>query len=367
MIILSLVALSFAAIYFGVILALRIGLSRLDHCIESKLYRVSIIVAMKNEMNNARSCLDPLISQTYPKDQLEIIIVDDGSTDETIDILRKYQEQYSFLKVIRNESTPPGLSSKKLALNKAIENSAGEILLFTDADCVPPPDWAYAIISCFTPEVGLAAGFSPLIDPTDSFMGKLLHLDSLVNGTVAAGTIGLGGAVTCTGRNIAYRREVYDQVNGFDRIMHSVSGDDDLFLQLVHKETDWKIRFVNDSDAVVPSYQTKTLKQFFTQKKRHLSAGKYYNFKLKIAYFLFHLSNLFFFAFLAGSIIFNQNIFLAILLFFMKLLMDWLFITASGKTFSVRPEMKHFLFWEFFFVSYHLVIGPVSWMGKIRW
>lgn len=365
--ILLLIVLCFAAIYFGIIFTLRIGLNKIDYGAESKLYRISIIVAMKNEMNHAGSCIEALINQTYPRDRLEIIIVDDGSTDQTPNILVEYQRKYSFLKVIHNESTPSGLSEKKIVLNKAIENSTGEILLFTDADCVPPTNWSYAIVACFSPEVGLVAGFSPLIDPTDSTMGKLLLLDSLVNGAVAAGSIGLGGAVTCTGRNIAYRREAYDQVNGFDRIMQSISGDDDLFVQLVHKETSWKIVFTSDKDSIVPSYQTKTLKEFFTQKRRHLSAGKYYNFKLQVGYFLFHLSNLFLFIFLIGSIILDQNIFLAILLFSAKLLMDWLFIMATAKTFSIRPDIKYFLLWELFFLAYHLIISPVSWMGNIKW
>ncbi|UCE06354.1 MAG: glycosyltransferase [bacterium] len=367
MMILSLIALCLAAIYFGLVLALRIGLSRLGHCIESKSHRISIIVAMKNEMSNARFCLEALINQTYPNHRMEIIIVDDGSTDETANILAEYQNRYSFLKIIRNESFPAGLSSKKFALSKAIANSVGEILLFTDADCVPLPDWAWSMVSCFSPEVGLVAGFSPLIDPTDSFIGKLLHLDGLVNGAVAAGSIGLGGTVTATGRNIAYRREVYDQVNGFNEIMHCVSGDDDLFLQLVHKKTDWKIRFAIDRDAIVPSYQTKTLKEFVRQKKRHLSAGKYYNFKLQVAYFLFHLSNFALFAFVIGSIILKQNIFLAILLFFTKLLMDGLLIIATSKTFSIRAKVKYLLFWEVLFLSYHLIISPVSWVGNIKW
>jgi len=367
MMMLSLIALCFAAVYLGFVLALRIGLSRLDHRVASQSYRISIIVAMKNEKDNAQACLEALIKQKYPEDFLEIIIVDDGSTDETPGILAEYRKKYSFIKIIRNEASPPGLSSKKYALSKGISNSSGEILLFTDADCIPPPGWAYAMISGFSRDVGLVTGFSPLIDPTGSLLGKLLNLDSLVNVAVAAGSTGLGGAVTSTGRNMAFRREVYDQVNGFDKIMQSVSGDDDLFLQLVHQETSWKIKFAKDKDAVVPSFQTKTLKQFFTQKRRHLSAGKYYHFKLKVAYFWFHLSNLFFFIFLAGSIILLQNIFLAILLFSVKLLVDWLFITTVSKTFGIHSAMKYFLTWELFFLCYHVIISPVSWIGTIKW
>jgi cellulose synthase/poly-beta-1,6-N-acetylglucosamine synthase-like glycosyltransferase len=298
---------------------------------------------------------------------MEIIIVDDGSTDETPDILAEYQIKYSFLNVIRNQSTSKGVSSKKVALSKAIEISAGEILLFTDADCVPPPDWAYAMTACFSPGIGLVAGFSPLIDPTDSLIGKLLLLDSLVNGAVAAGSIGLGGAVTCTGRNLTYRREVYNQVNGFVEIRHSISGDDDLFLQLVHKKTNWEIRFTKDQDAIVPSYQTKTFTEIFRQKKRHLSAGRYYNFKLQVVYFLFHLSNLFLCLFFLISIISEQNIFLATLLLLAKFLTDFLFISTAGKNFNFRPNMKYFFLWEIFFVIYNMIIAPLSWFGEIRW
>ncbi len=365
--ILILIALFLTVLYFSLILTLRIGLSKLDDGAERTLVPISIIIAMKNEMHNVRSCLDALINQTYPKNLLEIIIADDGSTDETPVILAEYQKKYSFLKVIPIASNSQRRGSKKYALSQAINQSNAEILLFTDADCIPPPDWVYAMTSYFSSDVGLVAGFSPLFDPTKSVFGKLLFFDSLMNGAVAAGSIGWSGAVTCTGRNMAYRREVYDQVNGFTEIMPSISGDDDLFLQLVHKKTDWKIRFANDQDAIVPSYQSKSLSEFFRQKRRHLSAGKFYNIKWQIAYLLFHLSFLFLYLFFLFSIITGQNIFLATLLLLAKFLSDALLIIAASKNFNVRPQMKYFFWWEIFFVLYHLIIAPFSWLGKIPW
>jgi len=360
-------ALCSALIYFLIILLLRLGLSCLHPCFETKLILVTIIVAMRNEFKNVRLCLEALINQNYPTDLLEIIIVDDGSSDGTSEILADYQKKYFYLKILQSDFKSTDLSRKKVALGQAISNSSGEIILFTDADCVPPPNWIRSMLACFEADVGLVVGFSPIIDPTNSLMGKLLLLDSIANGIAAAGTIGLGGAITCSGRNMGYRREVYNELNGFNKIMHSVSGDDDLFLQLVHKETEWKIKFSPDEDSFVPAYQTKTLKKFFTQKRRHLSAGKYYNFKLQAAYFLFHLSNLFLCAFFLVSMILGQNIFFAILLLISKLLIDWLLFIAAGKDFNVRIKFKYFLIWELFFIGYHLVIAPTSWFGKVKW
>ena len=363
----SLLALGFAALYFLTILLLRLGLSRIQPCPGAELMTVSVIVAMKNEEQNVRPCLEALVNQDYPLDLIQIIVVDDGSWDGTKDILEEYHNKYSHLKIVRNDDGAGKSGGKKLSLNKAIAASQGEILLFTDADCVPPRYWVRSMIGCFAPEVGLVVGFSPLIDPKNSLLGELIRLDSIASGIVAAGSIGLGKAVTCTGRNIAYRRQVYDELNGFDKIMHSVSGDDDLFLQQVHKETSWKIKFSLDEDSMVPAYQSKTIKQFFTQKRRHLSAGKYYNLKSQIGYFLFHLSNLFLYLFFLTSLLLGQNIFLAILLFITKLGIDWLLFITAGKDFNVSIKFKHFLLYELFFISYHLIIAPTSWFGKIKW
>lgn len=367
MMILAFLALLCALVNLGFILVLWIGFNKLAAGGERSIAPVSIIVAMKNERQNVRSCLEALIHQTYPADQLEIVVVDDGSTDGTAQILADYQRRHSVLKVVPHDPVLDGYGGKKSALNKGIAESAGEILLFTDADCVPSPRWAETMASYFAPQVGLVAGFSPLLDPTDRYLGKLLLIDSLVNGVVAAGGIGLGSAVTCTGRNLAYRRQVFDQVNGFTDIMHSISGDDDLFLHTVHQKTDWKICFASDQNAIVPSYQSLTLKQLFRQKKRHLSAGRYYPFRLKLAYFVFHASNLLLYLLFLVSLLIGQNWLFTALLLMAKFLWDGLFIIRAGKIFQVTPAIHNLLAWEFLFILYHLIIAPCSWFGKIRW
>jgi len=361
------ISLFFAAIYFGFILALRIGLSRLDDEREQKAAMISIIVAMKNEGQKVRACLESLVNQNYPKERLEIVVVDDGSTDETSQILAEYQSRYAFLKAIRHQRSWANSGGKKAALSKGIAASTGEILLFTDADCVAPADWASAMVAYFAPHVGLVVGFSPLVDPNDTLLGALLQIDSLVNGIVAAGSIGLGGAATCTGRNLAYRRQVYHQVNGFTDIMQSISGDDDLFLHVVHQRTRWHTRFALDKSSIVPSYQTKTIVDLFRQKQRHLSAGKYYPFYVKLAYFAFHISNLALHLIFLLHLVSAHKVLLATACLGAKFLADGLLIIGGGKLFNVHPAIGYFLLWEYFFVLYHVIIAPFSWFGRIRW
>jgi cellulose synthase/poly-beta-1,6-N-acetylglucosamine synthase-like glycosyltransferase len=358
------IALFSIIFYVWCIFKLWQGLNRLKPGKNKKQFSVSIIVAMKNEMHCARRCLDALIRQNYPADLLEIIIVDDGSTDGTPGILAEYERKYPFVHVVRSAQDHAG---KKTALNLGIQNSQGEILIFTDADCVPQPGWASAIIQNFQPETGIVVGFSPVLDPSNSLLGRALRLDSLASGIVAAGAIGNNSAITCTGRNLAYRRAVYEQVNGFQKIVRSVSGDDDLFLQLAHKETDWRINFALEVESIVPSYQSKRIIELFRQKRRHLSAGKFYSLNLQIGYFLFHAANLFLFFYLLMSLFFKIPTTFALLTFSAKLIVDFLILLKGNKKFHQTGNLKYFLTWEVFFQWYNVFIGPAAWVGKIKW
>ena len=354
-------------IYLLFSILLLVGIKKLKSGTSEKRLSISVVVAVKNEEQYLESCLDALSNQNYPEQLLEIIIVDDQSTDNTPQILEDFKNKCSLLKIIKNEISPEGMSSKKIALKKAVDLAIGDILVFTDGDCKPTQNWLKTIVSYFDADVGFVAGFSPLVDPEDSLFGKIIELDSLATVVVASGSIGMGSAVTCSGRNMAYRREIFNSVNGFDEILHSVSGDDDLFLQLIKKMTDWKIKFAINIDSIVLSFQNKTIKSFFKQKRRHLSAGKYYNKKLQIYYALFHLSNLFIFLFFIFSLFLNQNIIVASSVFVCKIAVDWILLKEAANIFNQKKILKYLLFWELFFVLYHAVIGPCSWTGKIKW
>jgi cellulose synthase/poly-beta-1,6-N-acetylglucosamine synthase-like glycosyltransferase len=140
-IITSIFAVLVLAYFFGSIY-LTAGLRRLTYQTTDNTPIVSVIVPMHNEQNNVEGCLCSLLHQQYPKDKLEIIVVNDRSTDKTGAVLEKYSRENKNLQLIRIEELPPGFAPKKYAIDTAIRSRAsGEIILLTDADGRPGPLW----------------------------------------------------------------------------------------------------------------------------------------------------------------------------------------------------------------------------------
>lgn len=285
------------AVYLLAMVALIFGIFRIGTARSEAEPMISIIVAARNEAKNIEACLAALAAQTYPVTKTEIIIVDDRSTDSTAQIVSDYETHLPHLHLIQISKLHPEMAPKKYALSRGIAASQGEIILTTDADCQPVPTWAATMVHSFTPETGLVAGFSPL--ETSATFSRLIHrmfaLESLSLACVAAGGIGLGKPLTCSGRNLAYRRVVYEAVGGFSKIAQFISGDDDLLLQLVNRETDWNISYALNAEALVYTAPPPDLKAFYHQRTRHASKGKHYQAKeiaVLVAIYLFNLLTL---------------------------------------------------------------------------
>lgn len=210
---------------------------------------VSVIVPARNETGNVDACLRALVAQTYPSEQVEIIVVDDRSTDGTADRVADWARRSAHIRCVavaeRYCECP-----KKNALWHGIAQSRGEIVFTTDADCRPGPRWIASTLAHFAPEVGMVIGHAPLLRNERALSG-LLSLQALIVSTLAAGSAGIGFPLTCSGRNLAYRRKTFDAVDGFAEIGHIVGGDDVLLMRQVAQKSAWKIRF--NADAFVPS------------------------------------------------------------------------------------------------------------------
>ena len=249
-----------AAFYLSVHIGLVTGIKRLDDSKTLVRPFISIIVAARNEEQHIDQLLQCLVHQSYSNN--EIIIVNDRSTDKTAELIAAYQRHHSNIKRIDISHVPEDMPAKKNALRAGIESSRGDILCFTDADCFPPPHWIEELVKSFTPNTGLVAGYSPYLVPQDrtahtgiipSLFYQFIGYEEFRAAIWSAGSIGWNLGWLCTGRNLAYRRAVYDEVNGFERIKMSISGDDDLFLQVVRRQTSWKIKYLTSKKSFVPT------------------------------------------------------------------------------------------------------------------
>lgn len=360
--------------YLLVHIGLITGIRRLGLTKSSNQPFVSVIVAARNEEQTIGRLLQCLLQQTYT--QYEIIIINDRSTDETAQIIADFQVNNPAIKRIDITSLPSDIPAKKNALRSGIALSKGEILCFTDADCFPPPKWIEELVQLFEPDVGLVAGYSPYEIPphqisTSGFLKKLFFMfityEEFRAAIWSAGSIGWNLGWLCTGRNLAYRRKVYDELGGFEKIKMSISGDDDLFLQLVRRHTTWKIHYMKSQASFVPTVAPEIFRSFIEQRKRHFSASKFFTIPMMLFFFLYHSSNLL--------------IFISPLLFFMsivsfpvalasicsKLLCDVLLFAYTSRIFDANIYRRSFILMEVFYMLYNSLIGPLGLFQKFEW
>ncbi|MHB1050051.1 MAG: glycosyltransferase [Bacteroidota bacterium] len=351
-----------AAVLYGSIVVILIGgLRRLPCSSSESIQRFSIIVAARNEERHIAALLDSLLRLEYPKDCYEIIVVNDRSTDATLSVLEEYARRTENMRVLTITDNATDMPHKKNALRNGIALSRNEILAFTDADCIIPPGWLRELSKQFTEQVGAVAGYSPYRIDKRHFAYSFLQYEEYKISLIAAAAAGLGKAYMCTGRNFAYRKKVYEEVGGFEKIKHSVSGDDDLFLQLVRTSTRWEIRYMTSSGSYVETRPPESVSQFLQQRTRHISASRYYVIDSAAAYALSHIFLLLIILFLV------VNPFTGVIFLLFRMNLDAIFIAHGSRLIQKQIRSIEFVLTELTLALYTIFIGPLGFIKKFRW
>lgn len=213
------------------------------------MLRVSIVIPVYNRASLIGPVIEALLDQAYKP--FEIIIVDDGSTDNTGKIVSSYQVKY-----IYQENRGPAA-----ARNRGFRESGGDIIAFIDSDCVARKDWLENLIKGFdSPEVGAVAGSYDIANP-ESLLSRLIHEEIKWRHSGFKRYIRAFGSY-----NVAIRREVFEKVGGFDETYRTASGEDnDLSYRIL--KAGYKIRFM--PDALVAHYHTENLFKYLKEQYRH--------------------------------------------------------------------------------------------------
>lgn len=233
------------------LLLIRIGLSRLqDAGRNNKQHRISVVIAARNESARITTCLNSLERLEYPADKYEVIFVDDCSNDDTADLIAGFVEKYKNWKLIRLTSKSTTLRGKKNALLRGIDEASGELICTTDADCRVPATWLDGMNRYFGERVAMVLGYSPL-KQIPGFMNLFLRFDNLFSAIASAAPAKLGYPFTSVGRNMAYRKEAYENAGGFLALKKFKSGDDIHLTERFRYLNSGRIEYCAHSDTFV--------------------------------------------------------------------------------------------------------------------
>ncbi len=317
---------------------------------DGKLPSVSVIVPARNEEKNIVACMESLEQLDFPRELLQIVIVNHCSVDRTHEIISKFihdKPHFTYVK-IRNE--PVKLSGKAAALSEGIKNSRGEIIFTTDADCIVPPGWLRSMVRFFVPDVGVVLGFT-VVKIKKKIFFKLQAIDWLYLLSVGAGAIGIKKPLSWFGNNFAIRREVYDSVGGYEGIGFSLAEDFALF-NAVSRLSKWKVAFSIDKNCLVITQPVEKFFDFISQRKRWAIGARDVPWfgKLMIVFsFFMHL-------FLIASF-FTANFIFAATLFSSILIFDILLISEAAKKLQYRRLLLWLPFYKIFSFLYMLILA----------
>jgi cellulose synthase/poly-beta-1,6-N-acetylglucosamine synthase-like glycosyltransferase len=280
----TILSIILSVIYLSVILFLYNGLKRLSPSFVPHNHRFSVVIAARNEERNIEKCLESVLSQSIDSSRYEVILVNDRSTDATAAIAANSAKGHPNLSVVTITETPQGVSPKKHAVLQGILKAKEDIIVFTDADCVVPPAWLETLGMYFDDNTGLVQGITTYaeIPGMNRFFYGVQAVDFLSHAVVSAAAIGANLPLNSNANNFAFRKKAFDEANGYGVDGAVVSGDDDLLLQRIWRNTPWRVRYMTDAAAAVRTLPTQSVSGVFEQRKRWGSKTVHYS-RMQIA------------------------------------------------------------------------------------
>jgi cellulose synthase/poly-beta-1,6-N-acetylglucosamine synthase-like glycosyltransferase len=325
---------------------------------------ITVVIAARNEEKNIEALLNDLSRQAYSS--YEVIIVDDHSEDDTIPIAQRVAKEYTSFRVI-----PSTHSGKKLALTEGVKHARGSIIVTTDADCRVSAQWLSAIAIYFQqPEVKIVFGGVRMQQKNFFDDLQAIEFGSLIGSAAATATMGY--PTMCNGANIAYRKAVFEEVNGYNGNTHIPSGDDEFLMRKIRALYPAGIYFMSDTEGVVTTQPNETVGAFIRQRLRW--AGKWqYNtsvYTVLLAVYIFSIQAITLLCWILLFFSDDRLQVLALLFLVVKALTEFLFLRSVCRFLGCRWNGLAFMMLQFIYPFYVMGIGlfahfiPQQWKGR---
>ena len=307
--------------------------------ITPKKLPISVIVCAKNEEENVKKFIPLLAAQDYP--DFEIILIDDASSDNTLEVFEEFEKMYPNITLVKVQNNEAFWGNKKYALTLGIKTAKKEYLLFTDADCYPTSkDWIATMSSQFTMQKTIVLGYGGYEKIAKSFLNKLIRFETVLTATQYFSWTKLGRPYMGVGRNMAYKKEEFFNVNGYINHIQVRTGDDDLFINEAATSKNTTVIYAPESFTY--SKPKTTYKEWKYQKRRHLSTVSHYKKRDKFKMSLFFISQLLFFVLPSILLAYEFEWIIVLAIIFVRYAVAWTVVgCAAGK---LKEKDLKFLF-----------------------
>ncbi|HEA29645.1 MAG TPA: glycosyltransferase [Leeuwenhoekiella sp.] len=360
----------FILIYVMLIGILCLGFSKLLTFASEKLVpktSFSICIAFRNEAKNLPALLNSLQNIRYHQELFEIVLVNDHSTDDSVQIITdfclKNTNFESKIRILSQKS--PSTSGKKAALHLAIKNAKNEFIITTDADCIVPKTWL-SEINAFTLKTtkSFIAGPVALSETPFSLLNMFQELDFLSLQGATQGAFGLKKPFLCNGANLAFAKKEFFRLNGYAGNREVASGDDIFLMQKFQKDNPKSVGYLKSQKSIVYTQPQHSWKNLIEQRKRWAAkASTYTHFIAFLVSWAVLLAN---FASIIAIFYLHTSVFLISILI-LKIVVDFILIAQAARFFSKRSYLWGYL-WSFLvYPFFTLFIAISSQLQSFEW
>lgn len=339
---------------------------------------ITVIIPARNEEKNIPFCLNSVYNQSYPKELIEVLVVDDHSTDSTATIVQNHPGQNIRLISLQDFVSDSINSYKKKAIAVAVEQATGELIVTTDADCFAPENWLQTLAAFYEDKQAKFIAAPVAINCGVKFIEFFQGLDFMVLQGITGASVHKKIHSMCNGANLAFTKKAFVEVNGYAGIDHMASGDDMLLMHKIFQRYPEKVLFLKSKDAIVQTAPVQSIPAFFNQRIRWASkADKYEDKRIFAVLLLVYITNLLLLLLPVIAIFHAEKLFIFryplsiiqiwLLLMMIKTCIELIFLYPVAKFFGKQNMLWLFPLFQPFHIIYTVIAGWLGKFGSYNW
>ncbi len=317
---------------------------------------VSLIVCIKDGISHI-SNVNRYLNVLRPTD--ELVLVDDFSTDKTLESLKRLNDKRAII-----VSAKVDQKGKKKALEEGIGNAKKEIILLTDIDCIPRSnDWINAMTDAFTEKKDIVLGYGAY-KKEKGLLNAFIRHETLMTAMQYMSYALSGFPYMGVGRNLAYKKEVFINSNGFDSHVDIASGDDDLFISEVANVKNTTVCL--NPHSFTESIPAQSMRAFFNQKTRHVTTASRYKWGIKVLLTIYSMSHILTYV-LTLLLIFLGAYSFALVTFGLRMAICWMVYAKIAIKYEEEDLKLSFPLLDGIMFLYYILLSPFLFIHRKQW